>query len=62
MINIRYGLMMANEGLHGVKKSGKNGFLMKVDFHKAFDIVAWEYLEEVMSYIGFGKKWISLVS
>lgn len=54
--------MMANEGLHGVKKSGKNGFIMKVDFHKAFDIVAWEYLEEVLSYIGFGKKWISLVS
>ena len=54
---------MANEVLHGVKKSGKNGFIMKVDFHEAFvDIVAWEYLEEVMSYIGFGKKWISLIS
>jgi hypothetical protein len=29
---------MANEVLHGVKKSGKNGFIMKVDFHKAFDV------------------------
>ena len=28
------GFMMANEEIHGVKKRGRHGFVMKVDFHK----------------------------
>jgi len=29
-------------------------FLFKVDFHKPFDSVLWDYLDDVMVYIGFG--------
>jgi hypothetical protein len=37
--------------VHSVKKkkSGKHGFILKVHFHKAFDFIIWEYLEEVMT-------------
>jgi hypothetical protein len=43
--------MIANEIVHGVKKKGIHGFMLKVDFHKAFDSVLRDYLEEVMNYI-----------
>jgi hypothetical protein len=38
------GFMMANEVVHNVKKNRQHGFVMKVDFYKAFDSVVWEYL------------------
>lgn len=53
--------MIANEVMHRIKKGGREGFLLKVNFNRAFDSVNWSYLEEVMMYMGFGDKWISLV-
>jgi hypothetical protein len=44
---------MANEIVYEVKRSGKHGFILKVDFHVVLDSVIWVYLEEV--------KWISLI-
>jgi hypothetical protein len=32
-----------------------------VDFNKAVESVNWEYLEEVMQYMGIGIKWLSLI-
>ena len=29
-------------------------FLFKVNFHKACDLLLWDYLDDVMVYIGFG--------
>lgn len=29
--------MIANEMIHGVKWKGDHGFILKVDFYKAFD-------------------------
>jgi hypothetical protein len=55
------GFMVANEVMHHIKKDGREGFLLKVNFNKAFDSVNCSYLEEVMMYMGFGDKWISLV-
>jgi hypothetical protein len=34
---------------------------MKVDFHKAFNSVVQGYLEKVMSYMGFWRRWTSLI-
>nr|KAJ0195087.1 hypothetical protein LSAT_V11C700361540 [Lactuca sativa] len=31
--------------------------LFKVDFQKAFDSVNWEYLESILSQMGYGDKW-----
>jgi hypothetical protein len=47
------GFMTANEALHSVKNSGQNSFVMKIDFHKAFNSVPrgsdviYGFLEEV---------------
>jgi hypothetical protein len=30
--------------------------IFKVDFHKAFDSVSWDYLDEVVGYMGFKPK------
>ena len=32
------GFMMANKIVHNVKKNGQHGFVMKVEFHKAFNL------------------------
>jgi len=50
------GFIIANEVVHNVKKNGQHGFVMKVDFHKAFNVVVWEYLEEMKSYMSFRKR------
>jgi len=35
------------------------GFLFKVDFQKAFNSVTWDFILEVMAFMGFSGKWIS---
>lgn len=36
-------------------------FILKFDFHKAFDLFLWDYVDEVMNYMNFGSKWRSLI-
>jgi hypothetical protein len=35
---------------------------IKLDILKAFDIVSWSYLLDIMSYLGFGPKWREWIS
>jgi hypothetical protein len=53
--------MIANKVVHKIKNRGDHGFLFKVDFHKPFNSVLWDYLDDVMVYIGFGILWRSLI-
>jgi hypothetical protein len=32
---------------------------MKLDISKAFDSVNWPYLLNIMSYLGFGHRWLN---
>jgi mannosylglycoprotein endo-beta-mannosidase len=48
------GFMIANEVVHGICNKKEHGFLLKVDFHKAFNSILWEHIDITMGYMGFG--------
>ncbi|XP_073265516.1 uncharacterized protein [Populus alba] len=50
-------VLIANEAIHFLKKRKGKGYLFKLDFHKTFDSVLWEYDNEVMVAMGFGSRW-----
>jgi hypothetical protein len=51
------GFMVANKVVYDLKRSRRSGLIFKVDFQKVFDSVLWDYIDEVMTYMGFGAKW-----
>ena len=60
--NIIDGFMIANELVSDLKKQKAAGLIFKIDFHKAFDSISWDYLNDIMGYMGFGRKWRSMIS
>jgi hypothetical protein len=46
--------MIANKVVHGIYNKKEHGFLLKVDFHKAFNSILWEHIDITMGYMGFG--------
>lgn len=56
-IQILDGILIENELVDKAKKKGKKTMLFKVDFEKAFDSVNWNYLQEMMQFMGFCCKW-----
>lgn len=48
---------MINELYSWAKKIKKRILLFKVDFDKAFDSINWEYLDSILTRMGFGSKW-----
>ncbi|XP_026410405.1 uncharacterized protein LOC113305602 [Papaver somniferum] len=57
---ILYGVLVANEIIDSRIRSGRPGILVKVDSEKAFDHVRWDFLDEMLSLMGFGenlRKW-----
>lgn len=50
-------VLIANEAINFMKKEKGKGYLFKLDFHKAFDSVLWDYVNEVMASMGFGSRW-----
>ncbi|GKB57146.1 RNA-directed DNA polymerase, eukaryota [Tanacetum coccineum] len=35
----------------------KQTMIFKVDFEKAYDLVHWDYLDDVLKFFGFGDRW-----
>jgi hypothetical protein len=56
------GFLVANEAFYSLKRCRVSTFIFKLDFHKAFDSVQCDYLEQVMRYMGFGEKLINLIN
>ena len=55
---------MAFETMHSIdqRRKGKNGLMaIKLDMSKAYDRVAWDFLEVMMRKLGFGERWIGLM-
>lgn len=42
-------------------KQGAARLLLKLDITKAFDSIAWPFILEVLSYLGFGSRWRTLL-
>lgn len=57
--NILDGPMIINKTITWAKKRKKKMFIFKVDFDKAFDSFSWNFLENMMSLMGFRDKWIN---
>jgi hypothetical protein len=51
----------AHEILHDAARKGQKGIILKLDYEKAYDIVDWTFLEEMMISRGFGSRWRSWV-
>lgn len=49
--------MIANECINSAQLHNQNGFLCKIDFQKAYDNVAWSFIDYVLRRMGFGIKW-----
>jgi hypothetical protein len=56
-------VLVAYETLHTMhtRMRGKKGFMtVKLDMSKAYDMVEWGFLKDVMSKLGFEQRWIDL--
>ena len=54
-------MVMPNEVIHEVKKSGTEGLVLKLDCEKAYDRVSWEFLFEILCSRGLCTKWINSI-
>ena len=54
-------IVMAEEIVAALRRSGTTGFLWKVDFAKAYDSIDWRSLWNVLRRRGFSQKWVRLM-
>ncbi|GKU91337.1 hypothetical protein SLEP1_g5224 [Rubroshorea leprosula] len=50
-------VIVPNETIDEAKKKRKRIFIFKADFEKAYDNVCWDFLDSMLSSMGFGDKW-----
>lgn len=55
------GILIANEVIHIWKQNKENGVILKLDFEKAYDCVNWNFLWDMVTNFGFGRKWNSWI-
>lgn len=51
------GALVANKIINWAKKSKREVVLMKLDFHKAYDTISWDFIDQVLELMCFGIKW-----
>lgn len=44
--------------LDGLKRKRKM-MIFKVDFEKAYDSISWDYIDQILDFVGFGSRWRS---
>ncbi|GKA40565.1 putative RNA-directed DNA polymerase, eukaryota, reverse transcriptase zinc-binding domain protein [Tanacetum coccineum] len=55
------GPLMVSEIIDWYRKRNKRLLIFKVDFEKAFDSISWDYLDYILSQMGFGDLWRSWI-
>ena len=51
------GALVTNEAVYWVKKAKIRAVLLKLDFQKAYNMVDWNFLNQVLELMGFGSRW-----
>lgn len=51
------GALIAGEFIDSCKRRKKNAVILKLDFHKAFGCISWNYLDWVLGEMGFPDIW-----
>ncbi|KAF7838798.1 ribonuclease H [Senna tora] len=62
--SIHDNLILAKEILHyinGCRKTKKSWAALKVDLHKAYDKISWQFLEDVLRHMKFPPLWCKLI-
>jgi len=54
-------VIMANEAVEDLRRNGRSGLCLKVDFEKAYDSVRWDFLYDMLQRMSFHSKWISWI-
>ena len=56
-------ILIAYESMHRIKKKcGKRGLCaIKLDMHKAYDRVEWNFPKKIMLKMGFNRRWVQLI-
>ncbi|GJT52968.1 RNA-directed DNA polymerase, eukaryota [Tanacetum coccineum] len=55
------GPFIINEVLARCKVIKQHAMIFKVDFAKAYDSIRWDFLDDVLIFLGFGTKWRSWI-
>jgi len=54
-------VVMANEVIEDIRRRGRRGLCLKVDFEKAYDSVSWNFLYDMLRRLGFHHVWIKWI-
>ena len=55
------GVLVFHEALHEVHSKHLKAVFMKLNFHKAYDMVSWSFLRECHLRTGFDDRWVTRV-
>jgi mannosylglycoprotein endo-beta-mannosidase len=55
------GAVVLHETIHELHKRKKDGFILKLDFEKAYNKVKWPFLQQVLRMKGFSPRWASWI-
>jgi hypothetical protein len=59
--DILEGVVTAHEVLHSVHHGKQQGYVVKLDYEKAYDKVNWMFFIDVLRKRGFGSKWLEWI-
>jgi len=51
-------VLLANEVVEDLRRKGKSGLCLKVDFEKAYDSDRWDFMYDMLGRLGFHSTWI----